>query len=79
VVYEFTTGLSSLSDTLSDVVQALPYKYANLGRFSTSSDSSDVSKITNNSTLSLLNSDIDNSTTNLSILNIKFTIILLVS
>ena len=27
------TGLSSLSDTLFDVVEGLPYKYANLAHF----------------------------------------------
>jgi hypothetical protein len=35
------TGLSSLSDTLFDVVQGLPYKYANLTAFSNLSDDYD--------------------------------------
>ncbi len=64
------TGLSSLSDTLFDVVQGLPYKYANLTAFSTLSDNYDAFKITNNSNLSTIYSDIDNLTTNLSVLNV---------
>ena len=39
------TGLSSLSDTLFDVVQGLPYKYANLTAFSTLSDDYDALKL----------------------------------
>ena len=64
------TGLSSLSDTLFDVVQGLPYKYANLTAFSNLSDDYDAFKITNNSNLSTIYSDIDNLTTNLSVLNV---------
>ena len=64
------TGLSSLSDTLFDVVQGLPYKYANLTAFSTLSDNYDAFKITNNSKLSTIYLDIDNLTTNLSVLNV---------
>ncbi len=64
------TGLSSLSDTLFDVVQGLPYKYANLTAFSTLSDDYDAFKITNNSNISTIYSDIDNLTTNLSVLNV---------
>jgi hypothetical protein len=52
------TGLSSLSDTLFDVVQGLPYKYANLTTFSTLSDDYDAFNITNNSNLSTIYSDI---------------------
>ena len=36
------TGLSSLSDTLFDVVQGLPYKYANLTAFLILSDDYDA-------------------------------------
>ena len=64
------TGLSSLSDTLFDVVQGLPYKYANLTTFTILSDDYDSFKITNNSNLSIINNDIVNLTTNLSVLNI---------
>ena len=64
------TGLSSLSDTLFDVVQGLPYKYANLTTFTILSDDYDAFKITNNSKLSTIYSDIDNLTTNLSVLNV---------
>ncbi len=64
------TGLSSLSDTLFDVVPGLPYKYANLTTFSTLSANYDAFKITNNSNLSTIYSDIDNLTTNLSVLNV---------
>ena len=38
------TGLSSLSDTLFDVVQGLPYKYANLTTFTILSDDYDALK-----------------------------------
>ena len=38
------TGLSSLSDTLFDVVQGLPYKYANLTTFTILSDDYDSFK-----------------------------------
>ena len=64
------TGLSSLSDTLFDVVQGLPYKYANSTTFTILSDDYDSFKITNNSNLSIINNDIDNLTTNLSVLNV---------
>ncbi len=63
------TGLSSLSDTLYNVVEGLPFQYANLTAFSNLSDDYDSFKITNNSNLSILNNDINNLTTNLSILN----------
>ena len=64
------TGLSSLSDTLFNVVEGLPYQYANLTSFTTLSNDYDAFKITNNSNLSIINNDIDNLTTNLSVLNI---------
>ncbi len=43
------TGLSSLSDTLFDVVQRLPYEYANLITISTLAENYDAFEITNNS------------------------------
>jgi len=64
------TGLSSLSDTLFNVVEGLPNQYANLTTFTILSDDYDAFKITNNSNLSIINNDIDNLTTNLSVLNI---------
>ncbi len=64
------TGLSSLSDTLFDVDQGLPYKQANLTAFSALSDNYDAIKITNNLNLSTIYSDTDNLTTNLSVLNV---------
>ena len=45
------TGLSSLSDTLFNVVEGLPYKYANLTTFTILSNDYDAFKITNNSIL----------------------------
>ena len=64
------TGLSSLSDTLFSVVQGLPYEYANLTRSSILSDDYDVFKITSHSNISIINNDINNLTTSLSVLNI---------
>jgi hypothetical protein len=63
------TGLSSLSDTLFNVVEGLPYQYANLTAFTTLSDDYEAYKITNNSYLSILDTDIQNLTTNISVLN----------
>jgi hypothetical protein len=56
------TRLSSLSDTLFNVVEGLPYQYANLTAFTTLS--SDYDSFINNSNISTLNFDIDNLTTN---------------
>jgi len=64
------TGLSSLNDTLFNVVEGLPLQYANLTSFTILSNDYDSYKITNNSNITTINIDIDNLTTNLSILNI---------
>jgi len=64
------TGLSSLNDTLYNVVEGLPLQYANLTSFTILSNDYDSYKITNNSNITTINIDIDNLTTNLSILNI---------
>ena len=64
------TGLSSLNDTLFNVVEGLPSTYANLTAFSNLSNNYDEYKINNNSTISILNNDIDNINTNLSILHL---------
>jgi hypothetical protein len=64
------TGLSSLNDTLFNVVEGLPLQYANLTSFTILSNDYDAYKITNNSNITTINIDIDNLTTNLSILNI---------
>ena len=64
------TGLSSLSDTLFSVVEGLPYQYANLTRFTTLSNDYEAYKITSNSYLSILDTDIQNLTTNISVLNV---------
>jgi len=66
------TGLSSLNDTLFNVVEGLPYTYANLTAFSNLSDNYDEFKINNSSNISTLNLDIDNINTNLSILSIDY-------
>ena len=63
------TGLSSLSDTLFNVVEGLPYQYANLTSFTILSDDYDSFKINNTSNLSNINLDIDNLSTSLSILS----------
>ena len=63
------TGLSSLSDTLFNVVEGLPYQYANLTTFTILSDDYDSFKINNTSNLSNINLDIDNLSTSLSILS----------
>ncbi len=44
------TRLSSLSDTLFDVVEGLPFKYANPTTFTIFSDDYEAYKITDNST-----------------------------
>ncbi len=46
------TGLSSLSDTLFNVVEGLPYQYANLTSFTILSNDHDSFKINNTSNLS---------------------------
>ena len=61
------TGLSSLSDTLFNVVEGLPNQYANLQTVSTLSNNYNDYTINNNSNISNINTDIDNLTTNLSI------------
>jgi hypothetical protein len=61
------TGLSSLSDTLFNVVEGLPNQYANLTAFTILSNNYDSFKISNTSNLSNINLDIDNLTSNLSI------------
>ena len=66
------TGLSSLNDTLFNVVEGLPYTYANLTAFSNLSDNYDEFKINNTSNISTLYLDIDNINTNLSILSIDY-------
>ena len=63
------TGLSSLSDTLFNVVEGLPYQYANLTSFTILSNDYDSFKINNTSNLSNINLDIDNLSTSLSILS----------
>jgi hypothetical protein len=66
------TGLSSLGDTLFNVVEGLPYQYANLSSFTILSNDYDSFKIRNTSYLSNINLDIDNLTSNLSILSSDF-------
>ena len=67
------TGLSSLSDTLFNVVEGLPYKYANLTTFTTLSDDYEAYKITNNTKFQILSDDYEankiTSNSYLSILN----------
>jgi hypothetical protein len=63
------TGLSSLSDTLFNVVEGLPYQYANLTSFTILSNDYDSFKISNTSNLSNINLDIDYLSTSLSILS----------
>ena len=58
------TGLSSLSDTLFNVVEGLPNQYANLTTFTNLSNNYDTFKINNTSNLSNINSDIDNNFVN---------------
>ena len=67
------TGLSSLSDTLFNVVEGLPNQYANLTTFTNLSNDYETFKINNTSNLSNINSDIDNLTSNLSILSNDYT------
>jgi hypothetical protein len=67
------TGLSSLSDTLFNVVEGLPFQYANLTSSTNLSNNYDTFKINNTSNLSNINSDIDNLTSNLSILSNDYT------
>ncbi len=70
---------------LFSVVEGLPYQYANLtrftndyesykitnnSRFETLSDDYEAYKITSNSYLSILDTDIQNLTTNISVLNV---------
>ena len=63
------TGLSSLSDTLFNVVEGLPFQYANLSTFTILSNDYDTFKMNNISNLSNINLEIDNLTTSLSTLN----------
>ncbi len=68
-VWLLQTGLSSLSDTLFHVVEGLPFQYANLTSFSILSNDYEANKITTSSYLNIINNDIDNLVTNLSILS----------
>jgi hypothetical protein len=54
------TGLSSLSDTLFNVVEGLPNQYANLTSLSILSSNYDDYTINYNSNISTINLDIDN-------------------
>jgi hypothetical protein len=65
------TGLSSLSDTLFNVVEGPPnqLEYANLRTFTNLSNDYETFKINNTSNLSNINLDIDNIDTNLSFLS----------
>jgi hypothetical protein len=63
------TGLSSLSDTLFNVVEGLPNQYANLTSFSILSNNYDDYTANNNSNISTMNLDIVNLGTSLSILS----------
>jgi len=63
------TGLSTLSDTLFNVVEALPNQYANLQTFSTLSNNYNDYTINNNSNISNINNDIDNLSSSLSTLS----------
>jgi hypothetical protein len=56
------TGLSSLNDTLFNVVEGLPNQYANLTKFTNLSNDYETFKINNTSNLLNINSDIDNLT-----------------
>jgi hypothetical protein len=55
-----------------DVIQGLPYQYANLTSFTTLSSDYDSYKINNNCNISTLNLEIYNSTTHLCILFINY-------
>jgi hypothetical protein len=48
------TGLSSLSDTLSNVVKGFPFQYENLTSFSILSSDHDANKMTTNSYLNII-------------------------
>jgi hypothetical protein len=63
------TGLSSLSDTLFNVVEGLPNQYVNLTSFSILSNNYDDYTTNNNSNISTMNLDIVNLGTSLSILS----------
>ncbi len=63
------TGLSSLSDTLFNIVEGLPFQYANWTSFSILSNDYEANEITTNSYFNIINNDIDNLVTNLSILS----------
>jgi len=63
------TGLSTLSDSLYNVVEALPNQYANLQTFTTLSNNYNDYKTNNNSNISNINNDIDNLTSSLSTLS----------
>jgi hypothetical protein len=63
------TGLSSLSDTLFNVVQGLPNQYANLTSFFILSNNYDDYTANINSNISTMNLDIVNLGTSLSILS----------
>ena len=63
------TGLSTLSDTLYNVVEGLPNQYANLQSFTTLSNNYNDYKTNNNSNISNINNDIDNLTSSLSTLS----------
>jgi len=59
------TGLSSLSDTLYNVVEGLPNQYANLTTFTALSTDYDSYKINNNSNIDNLTEDLSTLNTNI--------------
>ncbi len=59
------TGLSSLSDTLYNVVEGLPNQYANLTTFTALSADYDLYKINNNSNIDNLTEDLSTLNTNI--------------
>ncbi len=63
------TGLSSLSDSLFNVVEGISFQNAILTSFSILSNDYEANKITTNSYLNIINNDIDNLVTNLSTLS----------
>jgi hypothetical protein len=63
------TGLSSLSDTLFNVAEGLPYQYANLTSLSILSGDYDDYTINNNCNISTINLEIVNLSTSSSILS----------
>jgi hypothetical protein len=71
-IFEHSQLLQTDLSSLANVVNGLPFQYANLTSFTILSNDYETFKINNNSNLSNLNNDIDDISSSLSILSCDY-------